>query len=142
MLEKTIQLFFCHLLGDYVLQTPYIAETKRKNSYHMFVHCSLYCFPFYLCFGLDQRILLVFLSHFLIDTLKARYDRISVIMDQTLHYMVLPYICCRFHIIWCQSPFRNILTSHFKESCFMIIPTTRKEAKNNNLYRQKPGKQF
>lgn len=89
MLEKTIQLFFCHLLGDYFLQTPYIAETKGKNSYHMFVHCSLYCFPFYLCFGLDQRILLVFLSHFLIDTLKARYDRISVIMDQTLHYMVL-----------------------------------------------------
>ena len=83
------RLGFCHLLGDYFLQTPYIAETKEKNLYHMFVHCSLYCFPFYLCFGLYQRILLVFLSHFLIDTLKARYDRISVVMDQTLHYMVL-----------------------------------------------------
>ena len=53
MLAQIIRLIFCHLLGDYVLQTPFLAETKGKNRYHMFVHCALYCFPFYFCFGLE-----------------------------------------------------------------------------------------
>ena len=89
MLEKTIQLLFCHLVGDYVLQSPYLAETKGKDWYHMLVHCILYCLPFYICVGLDSRIMLLFLSHFGIDTLKARYNRIGFTMDQILHYAVL-----------------------------------------------------
>lgn len=31
MMEKIIQLLFCHLVGDYVLQSPYLAETKGKD---------------------------------------------------------------------------------------------------------------
>lgn len=89
MLEKTIQLLFCHLVGDYVLQSPYLAETKGKDWYHLFVHCVLYCMPFCICFGLEPRIMLLFLSHFGIDTLKSRYNRISFAMDQVLHYAVL-----------------------------------------------------
>ena len=41
MLDQIIRLIFCHLLGDYVLQTPFLAETKGRNRYHMFVHCAL-----------------------------------------------------------------------------------------------------
>ena len=88
-MEKIIQLLFCHLVGDYVLQSPYLAETKGKDWYHLFVHCSLYCLPFYICFGLEQRIMLLFLSHFGIDSLKARYNRIGFAIDQILHYAVL-----------------------------------------------------
>ena len=96
MMEKTIQLLFCHLVGDYVLQSPYLAETKGKNWYHMFVHCTLYCLPFYICFGLDPRLLLIFFSHFGIDTLKARYNWISFAMDQVLHYVVLSMYLLQF----------------------------------------------
>lgn len=88
-MEKTIQLLFFHLLGDYVLQTPFLAETKGKDSYHMFVHCALYCLPFYIRFGLDPRLLSMFFLHFGIDSLKARYNRIGFAMDQVLHYAVL-----------------------------------------------------
>lgn len=89
MKKKIIQLLFCHLIGDYVLQSLYLAETKGKVWYHMFVHCVLYCLPFYICFDLDMKILLLFLSHFGIDTMKARYNRIGFAMDQILHYVVL-----------------------------------------------------
>lgn len=45
MVKKVIQLILCHLIGDYFLQIKYIAETKGKNWYHLFVHCALYCIP-------------------------------------------------------------------------------------------------
>ena len=53
MTNLILKLLFCHLFGDYVLQTPYLAETKGQNGYHMFVHCTLYCLPLYFCFGLE-----------------------------------------------------------------------------------------
>ena len=41
MIEKTIQLIMCHLIGDYVLQIDFIAKSKGDNWYHLFVHCAL-----------------------------------------------------------------------------------------------------
>lgn len=39
-MSKTIVLIIlCHLMGDYVLQCDFIAQTKGKNWYHLFVHC-------------------------------------------------------------------------------------------------------
>lgn len=88
-MNKIVQILFCHLLGDYLFQTPYIAESKGKNWYHMFVHCVLYCLPFYICFGLNWQLILLFLSHFCIDVLKARYNLITICTDQLLHYIVM-----------------------------------------------------
>lgn len=34
----------CHLIGDYVLQCDFIAQTKGKNWYHLFVHCIVFHF--------------------------------------------------------------------------------------------------
>lgn len=42
MTNLMLKLLFCHLFGDYVLQPPYLAETKGQNGYHIFVHCTLY----------------------------------------------------------------------------------------------------
>lgn len=42
MTNLILKLLFCHLFGDYVLQTPYLAETKGQNGYHMFVHCTVF----------------------------------------------------------------------------------------------------
>lgn len=46
-MNKLILLVFCHLVGDYVLQNDFIAKNKGSNWYHLFVHCALYCLPFY-----------------------------------------------------------------------------------------------
>ena len=57
---KVIVLIMCHILGDYVLQTRFIAESKGMNWYHMFI-----------------------------DPLKARYGVINYTTDQILHYLTL-----------------------------------------------------
>lgn len=88
MVETIILIIFCHLIGDYVLQSDFLAKTKGANWYHMLVHCALYTIPFYICFGLDGRILALFLTHILCDSLKARYGKISYPVDQMTHYLV------------------------------------------------------
>lgn len=86
---KLITLILCHLLGDYVLQIDYIAKSKGTNLYHLFVHCALYCVPFTIVFGIDYRLGIVFVSHIVVDVLKARYKKINYTTDQILHYLML-----------------------------------------------------
>lgn len=88
-METIIKLIFCHLVGDYVLQSDFIARTKGENWYHLFVHCILYCLPFYIVFGLTWQLWVVFVTHIVIDALKARYKKISYTTDQVLHYAVM-----------------------------------------------------
>lgn len=84
-----IELILCHLIGDYVLQVDFIAKSKGDNLYHMFVHCALYCTPFYFLFGVSWQLAFVFITHVIIDLLKARYKKIDYKTDQILHYVVL-----------------------------------------------------
>ena len=86
---KLITLIFCHLIGDYVLQTDYIAKTKGTNWYHLIVHCMLYCLPFFVIYGLTWQLLFIFVTHMVIDPIKARYNKINYITDQLLHYIVM-----------------------------------------------------
>lgn len=90
-MNEAINLVLCHLIGDYVLQSDYIAKTKGENWYHLFVHSALYCVPFILIFGssLLNHIFALFLTHMYIDAMKARYKKIGYAMDQILHYWVL-----------------------------------------------------
>ena len=88
MMEKMLNIVFCHLVGDYVLQSAYIANSKGKNWYHLLVHCVLYTLPFYLCFGLGWQYPVLLVSHFVIDARKARYDKLSYTQDQLLHYLI------------------------------------------------------
>jgi hypothetical protein len=87
MLEKIMLLIMCHMIGDYVLQSDFIAKTKGKNWYHLFVHCVLYIVPFYICFGFVWQLAVIFIAHLVIDPLKARYNKINYWQDQTLHYL-------------------------------------------------------
>ena len=84
-----ITLILCHLIGDYVLQTSFIAESKGKNWYHLFVHCTLYCLPFFIAFGLTWQLGIIFITHFIIDPLKARWGKINYLTDQILHYAIM-----------------------------------------------------
>ena len=89
MLEKIIILIFCHMIGDYVLQSNYIAHTKETNWYHLLVHCILYCFPFYIAFGIVWQLAVIFITHIIIDALKARYKLINYAVDQVLHFAIM-----------------------------------------------------
>ena len=84
---KIIDLIFCHLVGDYVLQIDFIAKSKGKNFYHLLVHCALYCLPFYIVFGYVWQLIPLFILHIIIDLLKAKYKLIPYWLDQVLHYL-------------------------------------------------------
>lgn len=86
---QVFDIIFCHVVGDYILQQDFIAKTKGENWYHLFVHCVLYVLPFRIVFGLDYRLLVLFMSHFVIDALKARYKLINYVEDQVFHYYIL-----------------------------------------------------
>lgn len=89
MAKTLFILVICHLIGDYFLQSDFIAKTKGQNWYHLFVHCILYVVPFYIAFGLDFRLVIIFISHVIIDALKARYHAISYLGDQVIHYVIM-----------------------------------------------------
>ena len=86
---KVIVLIMCHILGDYVLQTRFIAESKGMNWYYMFIYCVLYCVPFFIAYGLCWQLGVIFITHMFIDPLKARYGVINYTTDQILHYLTL-----------------------------------------------------
>ena len=89
MIRLIITLILCHLIGDYVLQTDFIAKTKGTNWYHLIVHCVLYCLPFFVIYGLTWQLLFILITHMIIDPLKARYNKINYVTDQLLHYIVM-----------------------------------------------------
>lgn len=93
-MNKIINLILCHLVGDYVLQIDFIANSKGKNLYHLIVHCLLYCLPFYIIFGFVWQLIPLLLLHIVIDLLKARYKIIPYWLDQLLHY-----ITCLLYLI-------------------------------------------
>lgn len=87
MLNCILIIIFCHLIGDYVLQSDFIAKTKGDNWYHLFVHSALYCLPFYIAFGFTWQLVFIFLIHIIVDALKARYKVINYAADQIIHYI-------------------------------------------------------
>lgn len=83
------KLIICHLIGDYVLQTDFIAKTKGENLYHLIVHCILYTVPF-IFVGVDIHLLcFIFATHLSIDYLKANMHVIDYKVDQVSHYVAL-----------------------------------------------------
>lgn len=87
-MSKLITIIFCHLVGDYPLQQDFIAKTKSSNWYHLFVHCALYCVPFAVIYNINYKLYILFISHFIIDMLKARYNLLDYSDDQILHYVI------------------------------------------------------
>lgn len=88
MIETLLKIIMCHLIGDYVLQSDFIAQTKGNNWYHLLVHCFLYIVPFYIVFGFDWKLIVILITHIVIDPLKARWNKINYVTDQILHYAI------------------------------------------------------
>lgn len=89
MTELIYKLLICHFVGDYVLQTDFLAKTKGENLWHMIAHCFLYTLPFAVAFGIDERIFILMASHFIVDSLKSKWKIIGYVTDQVLHLLLL-----------------------------------------------------
>lgn len=68
----------CHLWGDYILQSDWMAENKTKADLPAVIHALLYSLPFvFFCHAAHHMAYAwtaIFMSHFFIDRLRlARY---------------------------------------------------------------------
>lgn len=105
-MELFSSLLVGHLVGDFLLQTAWMAEKKEREWVPLFIHCFLYTAVValfaLLAGGLSiMAILVIFISHILIDKTRlvdfwAKYITRSpektwlrVIQDQTWHLLVL-----------------------------------------------------
>jgi hypothetical protein len=63
-----------HLIGDYVTQTDWMARTKASTTFAALCHASVYALPFLLLSPSITAIVVIAISHFLIDRFRlARY---------------------------------------------------------------------
>jgi uncharacterized protein DUF3307 len=67
----------CHLWGDYVLQSDWMAQNKTKNWFPALIHAMVYTLCFAILIGHSRTIwsgVVICFSHFLIDRFRlARY---------------------------------------------------------------------
>lgn len=102
LIEILIVILYAHMLGDYFLQTDFLAMNKGKDNYILLAHCILYGLGVGIVFGIFGFTLttidlaLISAIHYPIDYLKARGitpkligSRNALILDQTIHYITL-----------------------------------------------------
>ncbi|MGL5507219.1 MAG: DUF3307 domain-containing protein, partial [Paraclostridium sp.] len=92
-------LLFAHSLGDYFLQTDYLAMNKGKDKYILCIHAILYTLGIAIIFGSEISTLwywIILLSHIVVDYLKASGitvkklgNKKALIIDQIIHYITL-----------------------------------------------------
>jgi len=85
----------CHFVGDFAFQDEWQAKGKAKSWEITFYHVAVYTSVFVL-FGAKLSLIslsIIFVTHFIIDTLSARWNILKYIwQDQILHLLVLAVI--------------------------------------------------
>jgi len=103
-----IWLIFAHFIGDWGLQSEWLALNKGKHWLVMLAHCMIWtgC----VCIALEYwnvfaywKVVFLFLTHFVIDTWKCRVyaekpfcqqpDACHLYIDQVLHFIQLIVVC-------------------------------------------------
>lgn len=86
-----ISLIACHFIADFPLQSEWFALNKGKSHEVMLYHCIVYTCAFLLILKISVLSAIILLvTHFIIDTLKARYKIIPTIwIDQILHLTII-----------------------------------------------------
>ncbi len=100
MVETFTAIFTAHLLGDFVFQTGWTIERKRK-IWVLLLHCAIVVAISYLLLGTLQPLLLtaILLAHGAVDAVKVYVlsDRAaSFLADQVAHLAVLAVLSVRF----------------------------------------------
>ena len=58
-----------HLVGDYLLQSDWMAENKTKNWFPCFIHSILYTLPFFIICSIEAC-MVICITHYLIDRFR------------------------------------------------------------------------
>ena len=92
-----IVVIFAHFLGDFVLQTDYLAVNKGNNLYIMFAHAFMWTFCIcaaLLVVGINIHLtgfIWLLLSHIVIDRWKCKlgHNNKTFAIDQILHAITI-----------------------------------------------------
>jgi Protein of unknown function (DUF3307) len=81
----------CHFVGDFAFQSTWMSIEKGKSWEVNFYHCATYTATFVLFAHPSLLAIIVLLvTHFIVDALKARYHIInSIWLDQTVHIVTI-----------------------------------------------------
>lgn len=84
----------CHFVGDFAFQSTWMSMEKGKSWEVNFYHCATYTATFILFAHTSLRAAIILLvTHYIVDTLKARYKVIGPIwLDQLLHILTIAFI--------------------------------------------------
>lgn len=70
---KVVEQLILHLIGDYVTQSDWMANSKTGSTWAAFCHATVYSLPFFFLAG-SKAVLVIWLTHLLIDRFRlARY---------------------------------------------------------------------
>jgi hypothetical protein len=89
----------CHFVGDFAFQSTWMSLEKGKSWEVNFYHCATYTATFVLFVHPSlTAITLLLVTHFVVDSLKARYHLInSIWADQLLHVVTI-FLILLFHL--------------------------------------------
>jgi hypothetical protein len=92
VLEAVLIWLACHFVGDFAFQSAWMSANKGKsweiNTYHAATYTAM--FALFARGATPAALGVIFLTHFFIDPLKARYNLIKPIwVDQALHFIVI-----------------------------------------------------
>lgn len=76
-----MQLLLCHLVGDYILQTDWMAANKKSSSFACAVHVAAYIIPFLITPLAWWQLVLIAAQHYLQD----RWQFVPWFMAHTQH---------------------------------------------------------
>jgi len=109
----TADQLFCHAIGDYVLQSHYMATNKTKSSAVAIYHVLTYALPFLFLRPSYMAMVIIVGSHFVIDRWRlarfvvafknlflsrpSEYERLSVEIDMATGF---PNDCPPWLAVW------------------------------------------
>lgn len=81
----------CHFIGDFAFQSTWMSMEKGKSWEINFYHCATYTATFVIfAHSSILATVLILVTHYIVDTLKARYKVIGPIwLDQLLHVLTI-----------------------------------------------------
>jgi len=94
-----ITLISGHFIGDWAFQDDWFAQHKKTSHEIMFYHIAVYVSAIFLATAIVgiklswHSLLILFISHFIIDTLSSRMKLIKKIwLDQLFHILIIVII--------------------------------------------------
>jgi len=127
MLTLAIKFILAHLAGDFLFQPDKWIEHKKKGKYkskylywHILIHTVLLLVTLQFNFNYWEGIVLVIISHYIIDLLKLCLDkkvnsRILFFTDQILHFIVIA------GVVHYYNPFNVNLSSVYTIESLLLI---------------------